>query len=201
MLFIAMLVVFLLTPFIGKAFNIDDPLFIWVARHIQTNPTNPFAMTLNWYGTEMPVSEVNKNPPLVSYYIALAASVLGWSEPALHVAFIFPAVAVAVGTYLLARRFCERPLLATLVAVLTPVFLVSSLTVMSDILMMSFYVFAVYFWIRGVDERKPTALALAAFLIAVAVLTKYSALVLIPLLLGRRPHARNGVSVGRCCTC
>jgi 4-amino-4-deoxy-L-arabinose transferase-like glycosyltransferase len=182
MIFVALLVLILLLPFIGKAFHIDDPLFIWVAQHIQTNPGNPYGFLVNWYGTDMPMSAVNKNPPLVSYYIALAASVLGWSEPALHLAFLLPALAVALGMYLVARRFCERPLLATLAGLLTPVFFVTSMTVMSDMLMLAFWVFAVYFWIRGMETRKHGTLAFAGLLIGVAALTKYFAVVLIPLL-------------------
>src|SRR5450759_5117977 len=151
MICVALLVLILLLPFVGKAFHIDDPMYIWVAQHIQTNPGNPYGFPVNWYGTDTPVSVVNKNPPLVSYYIALAASVLGWSEPALHLALLLPALAVALGMYLVARRFCERPLLATLAGLLTPVFFVSSLKVMSDMLMLAFWVFAVYFWIRGME--------------------------------------------------
>lgn len=182
MICVALLVLILLLPFVGKAFHIDDPMYIWVAQHIQTNPGNPYGFPVNWYGTDTPVSVVNKNPPLVSYYIALAASVLGWSEPALHLALLLPALAVALGMYLVARRFCERPLLATLAGLLTPVFFVSSLTVMSDMLMLAFWVFAVYLWIQGIETRKQGTLALAGLLIGVAALSKYFGVMLIPLL-------------------
>jgi len=182
MIFLALLVSMLLLPFVDKAFNIDDPLFIWMAQHIQTNPGNPYGFAVNWYGTDMLMSAINKNPPLVSYYIAAAASVLGWSEPALHLAFLLPALAVAIGMYLIARRFCEHPLLAALAGLLTPVFFMTGLTVMSDMLMLAFWVFAVYFWIQGIETGKPRALALAALLIGAAALTKYFAISLIPLL-------------------
>lgn len=182
MIFLALLVSMLLLPFIGKAFNIDDPLFIWTAQHIQTSPGNPYDFTVNWYGRDMPMSIINKNPPLASYYIALVASVLGWSESALHLAFLFPALAVAIGMYLIARRFCDHPLLAALAGLLTPVYLMTGLTVMSDMLMLTFWVFAVYFWIDGIESDKPGALALASMLIGIAAVTKYFAIALIPLL-------------------
>lgn len=37
--------------------------------------------------------EVTKNPPLACYYLAISAMILGWSEPALHIAFLLPAAA------------------------------------------------------------------------------------------------------------
>ena len=43
-------------PFMNKAFHIDDPLFIWAAKHIQSNPFDPYAFNVNWYGGEMPMS-------------------------------------------------------------------------------------------------------------------------------------------------
>jgi 4-amino-4-deoxy-L-arabinose transferase-like glycosyltransferase len=182
MIFLALLVSMLVLPFIGKAFNIDDPLFIWTAQHIQANPGNPYGFSVNWYGWDRPMSIINKNPPLASYYIALAASVFGWSESALHLTFLLPALAVAIGMYLIARRFCEHPLLAALAGLLTPVYLMTGLTVMSDMLMLAFWVFAVYFWIDGMETGKPPALALAGLLIGIAALTKYFAIALIPLL-------------------
>jgi 4-amino-4-deoxy-L-arabinose transferase-like glycosyltransferase len=183
MLLLAVLAAACLLPFVGKAFNMDDPLFIWTAEHIQEHPLDPYGFNVNWYGTEIPMSDINKNPPLASYFMAVVASVFGWSEPVLHVAFLLPAVAVIIGTYLIARRYCVNPLLAGLVALLNPVFLVSSTTVMSDIMMLAFWVFAVYFWMSGLEKNSTIMLALAVVLIALSALTKYFGLALIPLLL------------------
>src|SRR3954470_11881904 len=121
-----------LAPFITKPFHIDDPMFIWVARHIQSHPADPYGFSVNWYGYDWPIWDITKNPPLACYYLSLAGGILGWSEPALHAAFLLPAIAVVLGTYRLARRLCQRPLLAALVALFTPVFLVSGTTLMCD---------------------------------------------------------------------
>ena len=177
------LLLLLLLVFWKRPFHIDDPLFIWTAKYIQKHPGNPYGFPVNWYGTNMPISDVTKNPPLASYYIAVTALLLGWSEPGLHLAFMVAAVAVGVGTYLIAERFCEHPLLATLASILTPVFVVSSLTVMSDVLMLAFWVFAVYLWIKGLDASHHIFLLAAACLIAASAITKYFGMTLIPLLL------------------
>jgi 4-amino-4-deoxy-L-arabinose transferase-like glycosyltransferase len=171
-----------LLPFINKAFNIDDPLFIWAAKNIQSKPFDPYGFTVNWYGTDEPMSSVTKNPPLASYYIALTGSLFGWSETALHCAFLFPALIVAIGTYLIAQRYCRSPLIAAFSSVLTPVYFVSSLTVMSDIMMLAFWVFAIYFWINGIENKSHASSALASVLIALSALTKYFGMMLIPLL-------------------
>src|SRR4051812_34039948 len=38
-----------LAPFLGKAFHIDDPLFIWAGKQIAQHPGNPYGFTVNWY--------------------------------------------------------------------------------------------------------------------------------------------------------
>ena len=94
-----------LGPFLAKPFNIDDPLFIWAAHQIQMHPGNPYGFLVNWYDGQAPMWEVTKNPPLASYYLAVAAGILGWSEVALHFAFLLPAVAVILGTFPACRSF------------------------------------------------------------------------------------------------
>lgn len=187
-----------LLPFAGKAFNMDDPLFIWVAQFIQSNPLDPYGFNVNWYETVLPMSEVNKNPPLVSYFIAIAGSVFGWNEPALHIVFLLPAMAVVVGTYLIAGYYCANPILASLAVLFTPVFLVSSTTIMSDLLMLAFWVFAVYFWISGLDKNSNFRLLLSVILVALSALSKYFGMALLPMLLlysllKRRNAARSAL--------
>jgi hypothetical protein len=175
-------VVSCLGPFLTKPFNMDDPLFVWTARQIQAHPFNPYGFNVNWYGTASPMWGVTQNPPLGAYYVALAAGMLGWSEMALHFAFLLPALAVILGTYRLARRFCDQPLLAALATLFTPVFLVSATSVMCDVLMLAFWVWAVVLWVEGMEKDAFWPLAGAGLLIALAALTKYFGACLVPLL-------------------
>lgn len=171
-----------LGPFLSKAFNIDDPLFLWAARQIQGHPANPYGFDLNWYGYLSPMWEVTKNPPLSCYFLAAAAAILGWSEVALHFAFLLPAVAVILGTYRLARRWCQKPILAAFATLVTPVYLVSATSVMCDTLMLAFWVWAVVLWIEGMEKDRTWCLVGSAFLVALAGLTKYFGICLVPLL-------------------
>lgn len=175
-------VIVVLGPFLAKPFNMDDPLFIWVAKQIQAHPGDPFGFNINWYGGESPMWVATDNPPLTSYYIALAAGVLGWSEPALHFAFLLPALAVVCGTYRLARRYCDWPALAAVATLVAPAFWVSSTTVMCDVMMLGFWVWAVVFWVEGLERRDYGKLSAAGLLMGLAVLTKFSGVCLIPLL-------------------
>lgn len=172
-----------LLPFINKAFHIDDTLFLWAARQIQAHPLDFYGFSANWYGTVMPMAEINQNPPLVSYYIALVTSIVGWQEWSLHLAFLLPALGVTVGTYCLSREFTVRPQLAAFAALATPVFLVSATNVMTDVLMVAFYVWAVVLWIWGLERNRLAWLIAASLLVALSALTKYFGLTAIPLLL------------------
>jgi 4-amino-4-deoxy-L-arabinose transferase-like glycosyltransferase len=182
-LLIAGLTLLALVPFSGKAIHIDDPLFVWTAEHIQTNPLDPFGFDVNWYGSTAHMSDVTKNPPLTSYYIAMVAHAFGWGERPLHVAFLVPALMIVLLTFLLAELLGARPLPAALSVLVTPAFLVSSTTLMSDTWMLALWMSAVYLWITGTRERSALRLLSSSVIVALAALTKYFAVSLIPLLL------------------
>ncbi len=176
--------VFLLVsiPFLSKAYHIDDPLFLWIAQHLRTDPANFYGFNVNWYGESTPMSSVTQNPPLASYYMAAASTITGWGETSMHILFLLPAIAALMGTFRLARKFCTRPAEAALSALATPVFLLSSTTVMCDMLMLCLWVWAVIFWIEGLSSESNWRLLLSAVTIAVCALTKYFGVSLIPLL-------------------
>jgi len=171
-----------LLPFSGKAFNVDDTLFIYVARQITQHPLDPFGFKVNWFLDAVPIAYETKNPPLASYFLAAVASFAGWSERALHLAFLLPALAAVLGTYRLAQRFTKSPLLAAIVTLLAPVFLVSATSVMCDTMMLALWIWAIAFWIEGLEPRKPLYLAISTFLITLCSLTKFFGIALIFLL-------------------
>ncbi len=172
-----------LLPFVGKAFHLDDTVYIWVARQIQDHPLDFFGFEATWGGYRTFMYDNNLNPPGVSYYIAAVVALFGEQEIPLHLAMIIPASATGFGTYLLARRFCSRPLLASLCCVVTPAFLVSSSNIMSDTMMLAFYVWAAVLWMRGLDLGSNRLLVISAILMALSTLTKYFGITIIPLLL------------------
>lgn len=194
-LIVSLAAVLPLLPFIDKAFHIDDTLFLWTARQILESPLDFYGFAGNWWGYESQAHDFIKNPPLASYYIAFVALFAGFSEKALHVAFLVPALFAALGTYVLALRFTRLPAAAALAAIATPAFLVSSTNVMCDVMLLAFWNWAMVFWIRGLERDSGFDLAIGGVLIGLAALTKYFGVSLIPLLAAYSLllHGRKGL--------
>jgi 4-amino-4-deoxy-L-arabinose transferase-like glycosyltransferase len=172
-----------LALFVNRAFNVDEPLFIWSAQHIRQHPLDFYGFAVNWYTATASMSQVMKNPPLASYFIALASTVVGWSEVGLHIAFWLPALGLVLGIYCLARQLTSRPLLSALLALYSPFVLISATSVMCDILMLCLWVWAIVLWVEGLRRDRFRWLILAAFLAGAAALTKYFGVSLLPLML------------------
>ena len=81
---LALLACALLLPFSDKAFHIDDPLFVWIAQRVLRHPLDFYGFDVNWFGWTQPMHTIEQNPPLASYYAALAGAVLGFGERAMH---------------------------------------------------------------------------------------------------------------------
>src|SRR5437868_2009303 len=180
--FATIAVIAALAPFLNKAFHIDDPLFLWMAQQVSQHPSDPYGFSVNWYVSTKPMFSVMQNPPLNAYYMAVAASFLGWSELAMHSAFLVPAAAAVLGTFFLAQRLSGSPLLGALLMLFTPVFLISATTVMCDIWLLALWVWSVNCWRSGLERQSYWLLLLASLLVAAAALTKYFGVSLVPLL-------------------
>ncbi|MEY2545012.1 MAG: hypothetical protein QOG48_129 [Verrucomicrobiota bacterium] len=181
-LLLALITVAALAPFLNKAFHIDDPLFIWMAQQVVKHPLDPYGFEVNWATYPQPAFEQIQNPPLCAYYIAAVGAVFGWSEIALHAAFLFWATMSIFGTFVLARRFCDKPFQAALFTLFTPVFLVSATNVMCDVMLLALWLWSIELWLRGLELNKWTLSILSALLIVAAALTKYFGIALVPLL-------------------
>ncbi len=171
-----------LLPFLGRAFHIDDPLFLWAGQQIQEHLLDPYGFQVVWDNYAQPMSEITKNPPLACYYAALVGSIAGWSEPAMHLGFLVPALALVLGTYRLATNFTHSPLLAATFTLFTPGVMVSAAGVMCDTMMLSLWIWAAIFWIEGLGRNKQLYLATSSLLVGAAGLTKYYGFCLVPLL-------------------
>ena len=180
---IGFILVVCLGPFINKAIHTDDALFVWTAEWIQKHPADFFGLKVNWWVSAIPMWVANFNPPLMSYFLAGVATLFGWNEMVLHLACLGVAFLTALGIYALAQMWCGRPLLATVIAIMTPAFLVSSTTLMCDVPMLGLWVWALVLWERALGSgRSRWQFVGAGVLAGLAVLTKYSAITLLPLL-------------------
>jgi len=168
-------------PFLGKAFHIDDFFYLQIARHILDDPLRPYDFTMFAGGEPHYVFDFVRSPPLFPYLIALAVSCFGESELALHgVMSMFTAV-VAASTFVLAGRFTRRPVLVTALVVLNPIF-VPGQNLMLDVPMLAFGLGGLALHISGTDRGQIGRVLAGGLLAGLAIVTKYPALVLLPLL-------------------
>ena len=174
--------ILLLLPFVNKPFHADDHVFVWVAQQIAKDPLDFFGFDVDYGYAKVPIHEVNHNPPGVPYFLALLGAAGGWNEVPLHLGMLLFTGLAGLGIYLLARDLSPAPLPATFMAVLTPVFLVSASSLMTDVPLLACYVWSIYLWRRGLDADKGWYLAGAALLMGAAYLCKYYGVTLLPLL-------------------
>ena len=85
-----------------------------MAQQIAKHPFDPYGFSVNWSTFPEPMWKVMQNPPLCSYYIAAVASLIGWSEMALHLGFLIWPILSILATFAISRRFCREPLIAAL---------------------------------------------------------------------------------------
>ena len=179
---LSLLTLALLLPFVDKPLHVDDPVYVWTAQHIVAHPLDFYGLSVNWFKTTESIAALQQNPPGVSYWLAIVGALFGWSEPAMHCGMLVPPVFAVIGVWLLARRLGAPPTPASMTLLAMPGFLVSSTTLMADVLATAFWTWAVLAWVVGLQERKFGWLAAGALLVSLCILTKYVGLGLIPLL-------------------
>ncbi len=168
-------------PFLNKPVHIDDTFVLHVATRILDAPWDPFGGEINWFGHVLPVWEATTNPPFLSYWLAPAAALGGYGEVWMHLVVVPFHVLFACAMFGLARRFCARPWPPTLFLIGSIPFLVSG-NLMRDVPAAALATAGVMLTVLGMDRRSARHSALGGVLLGLAILTKYSAAVLLPVL-------------------
>src|SRR5262249_867023 len=142
-----------LLAFLDRAVMVDDTLYLKAAAQIRHDPFRPYNFVVNWSGTISPFWDVFKNPPALSYWLALVQSVGGSNERRLHASLLPFDVAAAVAGIALARRFVRGSPYATALWLASPAFLVSASTLMADVPALACTLWGLVFWIEGIDGQ------------------------------------------------
>jgi 4-amino-4-deoxy-L-arabinose transferase-like glycosyltransferase len=200
-LLVALLAVVPLLPFLSAAVSIDAPVFLAVARQIAAEPADPFGFEMTWDPTSPRVATFNHNPPLLSYYLAGWIAALGERELVLHAALLpFPLLAL-LSFYGIARRLAGAGLGPAALLAATPAFLVLGTTLMLDVPVLAWLLFAVYALLRAREAPSARWQLAAGIAAAAAGLTKYAGLMSAPLLalglLWLPPAVASGVTPSR----
>ncbi|MBI5883509.1 MAG: glycosyltransferase family 39 protein [Elusimicrobia bacterium] len=173
--------------FLGKAYHMDEPLYLPAAWHILKDPLHPFSFEFNYYGRSLPYREINNTPPVIMYLLALGLKLTGGGERAMRLFFLPFDLAAAAGLYLLAGRFLFRPLLPVLIVLACPAYWINMAHLMPEKLVLAFGLWGLYGIIRWSDGRDAEQghgafgawFWSSAGLMALAVLSKYNAVVLV----------------------
>jgi 4-amino-4-deoxy-L-arabinose transferase-like glycosyltransferase len=170
---VALLTVFIFynSFFLNKAFHIDDPYVIAIARAINRD------------FLKVPIELFLSNPLLLGYYYAPVIRFFGEKEIWMHIFYLPFSLLAIIAMFILSRRFTGEGLLPALSLVISPAFLVMSHNIMLDIPVLAFSLAALAAFIYGTDKNDNRLLFLSGILIAIASLIKYSGLIFIPIML------------------
>lgn len=155
--------------FLNKAIHIDGYVTLTMAKDVKENL---FALSNNYVS----------NPVLLGYYYAPILKLFGESETAFHIFHLPFSLLIIISMYFLSLRFTKGSFLPVLFLISTPAFIVNSQNIMQDIPMLSFFLVSVSLFVYGTDRDDKLLLILSGILTGMAILTKYSGLLLIPIL-------------------
>ncbi len=179
---VVIIILLLAIPFISQPVHIDDWVFITGAEQFCHQPLNPLAGTIGFFGKEVPFYLVT-HPPFLFLYISLIKVITGQlSVLILHICYLPFSLLAGICFFLLAKRFSRMYLYITLLFLFTPVFMVISHGLMSDLPMLALFLAALAAYIYGLDGNKRGLLALSSVLSALTVLCSYQGLFLLFLL-------------------
>lgn len=165
---------------IDKAYHVDDTAYLEMARWIAQNPLHPMSGLLSWGADYEPIHFTNQ-PPLYFYLMAGWGLLFGWSEIAMHTLMSIFTFWVIWGCYRLARIVTpDASLLPTALLALSPAFVVSQNTMVDVPLLALWIEFFRVLLDPNVSGR--WRYLFAGVLCGLAMLVKYTSLVLLPAL-------------------
>lgn len=160
----------------------DDVLYLTEAEHAQIEPLHPKHTEYVFMGREIDMRG-QSHPPLNAWVLAtLLATFRDIREIPFHAAYILFSLIAAFSALALARRFSPHPLLATLLFIATPVFVVNGTSLEADVPFAAVWLAATALYVWAVDHRSPRVLAASALAMALAGICAYQSVLLTPIL-------------------
>src|SRR5262245_2854502 len=175
----------------AKPVGIDDQPYLVLAEQVARDPADPYGCTQFVYDRPQPANEVLA-PLALPYWLGLGIALFG-DDPVRLKLWLFPVLLLlTVSLHALLRRFArglEAPLLT--MAVLSPTVL-PGINLMLDVPASALTVAAVALFLRAAGRNSPALAVAAGAVAALAMQTKYTGLVSVPVLVGsgivyRRP--------------
>ena len=174
--------VLLRVPFLHQAIQGDDVYYLYGAEHAQIDPLHPNHARYLFLG-DMVDMRGHSHPPLNEWILGALLGLLGdVREEPFHLSYILFSVIAALAMWSLARRFCGKPFLATLLFIAVPAFVVNGNSLEADLPFLAFWMSAIALFVYAIDEQSRIALVGAALAAALAALAAYQAIFLAPIL-------------------
>ncbi|HTR37172.1 MAG TPA: glycosyltransferase family 39 protein [Bryobacteraceae bacterium] len=179
---VALAVLALRVPFLNQAMQGDDVLYLTEAEHAQIEPLHPKHTDYVFMGREIDMRG-QSHPPLNAWVLAvLLAAFRDIREIPFHAAYILFSLMAAFSALALARRFSPHPLLATLLFIATPVFVINGTSLEADVPFAALWLAATALYIWAVDHRSTRVLAASVLAMALAGICAYQSVLLTPIL-------------------
>src|SRR5580700_6125783 len=132
-LIVVLLVFVLRLPFLHQAIQGDDPYYLYGAEHAQIDPLHPHSTRYLFQGDLVDMRGL-PHPPLNAWILAALLAALGTvREAPFHFLYILWSLIAALAMWSLARRFCDQPLIATLLFLAVPAFVVNGNSLEADL--------------------------------------------------------------------
>ena len=180
-------------PFLDKAFHIDDVLYLRVADQILHTPLDPYAGIVLWDapdGQPQSLFLTDFNPPLWKYQLAAVVAVGGLDEWRLHLWQGVYTLLAGLALFEIARRWTRHPAWCVAVVLLGPFFLPGQ-NVMLEPSLLAFSLWGLELSLRAWDDGRRRWVLAAGFCLGAAVLTKYTAGALLPVVLAESLRRRR----------
>ncbi|HOW26957.1 MAG TPA: glycosyltransferase family 39 protein [Elusimicrobiota bacterium] len=179
LLFIGLVPVVLGLPFVHRAFFVDDHYHVLMAEGILEHPSRPYDFRADdagpdHVGWERGAPPRMVNPPMHHAVLAFFLRLGGGHVDFARFGFLLLAGGSAVFVFLIAQYLYVTALPATLIAVLTPVFWLTSYSLLIDGTMFFFGVAGLWGWLAGLRRDSARLLSLGAFFLGLSLLTKYT---------------------------
>jgi hypothetical protein len=176
-------------PFLDKAFHIDDVLYLTVAHQIIENPWLPYGDketdVVLWdadNGKPASLFHIDFNPPLWKYFLAGVIHFAGDEEWKLHLLSALFVALAAIAWGRVAEKWTSRPIWVVAMILISPFFLPGQ-NIMLEVPVLCFVGWGVFFLERTWRADSIAHSFLAGLFFGLALLTKYSAAILLPVVL------------------
>jgi Dolichyl-phosphate-mannose-protein mannosyltransferase len=165
-----------------KAYHIDDTVHLETAQWILKNPLHPMSGKINWDQSKGPISLLNQ-PHLYFYMLALWGKAFGFSEFSMHLlqsAFMLACIALI---YSIAEIIVPTKSLYLTAILGTSPALVVGQNLMTDIPLLSAWLFFYYLLLSPKVKSEQKRLAGVGLVAGLACLIKYISLALLPVMI------------------